>query len=488
MVFDLARRRPRSLALRLTVSIGLAIVLMFWGLGWLIQHSIEQHFIQQDVEELEVVAHAVEQVLSGLPDVVGAAVVASAAPNQDIAHRLAGAVSGHHGMYYHVADSIGRTLFATPGPEMAALAQTQPAMPRVDAGNLQAWQEQGQSYRGAVLRVPGTPASSPQYTLVVATGTGFHEHFLVSFRRTVWMAMAGAGLFAIGAIWLAVYRGHAPLREMSDRIRGISANQLDLRLDPQKVPIELAGLAGSFNAMLAHVEQDFKRLSNFSADIAHELRTPITNLTTQTQVLLSQARDADAYREVLYSNLEEYERMAKMISDMLYLAQTDNQLVKPDWVDVDMVSELAALFEYFEPWADERHVQLKYTGQMRPVRGDRLMLRRALSNLLSNAIRHTASGQTVTVSLCQKHSAAIITVSNPGGTIAAEHLPHLFDRFYRVDPSRQRNGDGAGLGLAIVKSIVEAHGGEICVRSDNGCTGFEMHLPLAQVPVSAVAD
>jgi two-component system heavy metal sensor histidine kinase CusS len=324
----------------------------------------------------------------------------------------------------------------------------------------------------------------------VATATGFHDHFLVSFRRTVWMAMAIAGLFAIAATWLAVYRGHAPLRDMSASIRGISADQLHLRLDPKKMPIELSGLAGSFNAMLEHIEQDFRLLSNFSADIAHELRTPVTNLSTQTQVLLSQTRGADEYREVLYSNLEEYERMAKMIGDMLYLAQTDNKLIKPDVTDVDISAELDALFEYFEPWAEERHVELKRTGQILSVRGDRLMLRRSLSNLLSNAIRHTGGDRAVTVSLRQEQQAAIITVANPGDTIAAEHLPHLFDRFYRVDPSRQRNGDGAGLGLAIVKSIVEAHGGDISVCSNDGRTAFEMKLPINVVllPMADTGD
>lgn len=468
MMSDVVQRRPASLALRLTVSIGIAITLVFWALGWIIQNSIEQHFMQQDVEELEVVAHSVERVLTSMPD---------AAPEQDIARRLAGAVSGHHGMYYLVADGTGRTLFATPGPKMEALAQTQPAASGVDADKLHVWQEQDQSYRGTVVRTDAEQGATQPYTIVVATATGFHDHFLVSFRRTVWAAMAAAGLFAIAATWLAVYRGHAPLRDMSDRIRGISADQLHLRLDPKKVPIELSGLAASFNDMLEHIEQDFRRLSNFSADIAHELRTPVTNLTTQTQVLLSQARGADAYREVLYSNLEEYERMAKMISDMLYLAQTDNQLIKPDLVDVDMAAELDALFEYFEPWAEERHIQLKRTGQMPRVRGDRLMIRRALSNLLSNAIRHTNGEQAVTVSLRQDQQSVVITVSNPGDTIAPEHLPHLFDRFYRVDPSRQRNGDGAGLGLAIVKSIAEAHGGEIAVRSSNGNTAFEFRLP-----------
>ena len=291
--------------------------------------------------------------------------------------------------------------------------------------------------------------------------------------------MAVAGLLAVLASWLAVYRGHAPLRTMSDRIRGISVDRLHLRLDPQSVPRELFGLASSFNAMLERIEQDFQRLSHFSADIAHELRTPITNLTTQTQVLLSQSRDVDDYREVLYSNLEEYERMGKMIGDMLYLAQTDNHLIKPELAEVDLVAEVDLLFDYFEAWAEERQIQLKREGQLLGVRGDRGMLRRAISNLLSNAIRYTHLGGEITVTQRQNHDAVSITVSNSGETIAAEHLPHLFDRFYRADPSRHRNGDGAGLGLSIVKAIVEAHGGMISVQSSGGRTAFEIRLPQA---------
>ena len=461
-------RRPISLALRLTVSIALIITLVFLALGWLIERSLEHHFAMQDAEELEVVARSIQQVLTTLPH---------EASRDDINHRLSDAVKGHHGMYYQVQEASGRTLFATPGPDLNLIAAPPTAASDIEAGHLHTWQEQGQAYRGTLVDIPPSEGSQQHYTAVVATSTGFHDHFLARFRQTIWAATSIAGLFAILATWLAVYRGHAPLREISTRIRGISANQLDIRLDSTKVPIELSELATSFNATLERIEQDFKRLSNFSADIAHELRTPVTNLITQTQVLLTKGRSVEAYREVLYSNLEEYERMAKMIGDMLYLAQTDNQLIKPDLADLDMSTELAALFEYFEPWADERHVRMASVGTMPHVLGDRLMLRRALSNLLSNAIRHTTADQAVTVSLASDDQHAVIQITNPGPTIAPEHLPHLFDRFYRVDPSRQRNGDGAGLGLAIVKSIAEAHGGEIAVRSGEGMTTFELRLP-----------
>jgi two-component system heavy metal sensor histidine kinase CusS len=197
---------------------------------------------------------------------------------------------------------------------------------------------------------------------------------------------------------------------------------------------------------------------------------------TQTQVALSSARSKDEYKEVLYSSLEEYERMAQMVGDMLYLAQTDNRLVKPGVENVNLANETQDLFDYFEAWAEERTVSLTQRGSA-AISGDRLMLRRALSNLISNAIRHTPPGQTVCVFLQSDVDKVILSVENPGLAIPEEHLPRLFDRFYRVEPSRQRKGEGAGLGLAIVKSIVSAHGGSISVTSTREATRFQITLP-----------
>lgn len=198
---------------------------------------------------------------------------------------------------------------------------------------------------------------------------------------------------------------------------------------------------------------------------------------TQTQVALSNARSIEEYRETLYSNLEEYERIAQMIGDMLFLAKAENGLYKPSLANVNLVLEIQALFDYFEAWAEERGVLLALEGAA-AVPGDRLMLRRALSNLLSNAIRHTPSGQTVVVRLAETGDDAVeIVVENPGTDIPPEHLPRLFDRFYRWDSSRQRKDDGVGLGLAIVKSIVDAHGGSISVVSAEGRTRFKITLP-----------
>jgi len=227
---------------------------------------------------------------------------------------------------------------------------------------------------------------------------------------------------------------------------------------------------------LARLEDSFRRLSDFSSDIAHELRTPVSNLMTQTQVALAREGDGsrEQFREILYSNLEEFERMAQMIGDMLFLAQADNGLLKPGRDVIDLSVEVRALFDYFDAWAEERGVTLAMEGTAPPLAGDRLMLRRALSNLLANAIRHTSEGNAVWVRLASDAGAIRVCVENPGADIPPEHLPRLFDRFYRVDAARQRSSEGAGLGLAIVKSIVLAHGGNVQVSSAQGITRFEL--------------
>lgn len=458
--------RPVSLTLRVTALIGVATTLVLLAFGWMIERAIERHFAEQDADELQVVADAVRQALVSF----------SESPQSTLTDTLAKAVSGHHGIFFYVADATGQALYTSAGPNLAAIAQQVSATPRIEMETMHVWQEPPNTYRGSVLKIK----VDRDYTVAVATIMNFHLHFLQQFRHSLWLTTFAASVISILAAWLAVHQGHAPLREISNRIRSIHSDQLHQRLPLHEVPHELHDLAKAFNAMLGSIEDSFQRLSNFSADIAHELRTPITNLTTQTQVALTRARSVEEYREILYSNLEEFERMSKMIGDMLFLAQTDNKLLKPELSDVDMAAEVQALFEYFEAWAEERGVALSWSGESPVVQGDRLMLRRALSNLLSNAIRHTPQGNTVTVTLLTEPGQVLIRITNPTSEISATHLPKLFDRFYRVDPSRQRRNDGAGLGLAIVKSIIEAHGGTISVSLENGSILFQIALQIRQ--------
>ena len=347
----------------------------------------------------------------------------------------------------------------------------------VGDGATHRWDDADLSYRVLIQVMDEDQTTGRQYTITVAVPIDFHLQFLDAFRRTLWLTIVASIAIMSLMGWVAARRGHAPLHQIVDRIRQISANQLDNRLSPETMPSELTDLAVSFNDMLQRVDDAFQRLSDFSSDIAHELRTPVTNMMTQAHVALTRSRSIEEYREILYSNVEEYERMAQMIGDMLFMAKADHGLQQNEITDVELATEVRDLFDYYDGWSEERGVALTLEGEA-SVMGDRGMLRRALGNLLSNAIRHTPRGKTVHVTLCTSPGREIcITIENPGTEIPTEHLPRVFDRFHRVDPSRQQDGDGAGLGLAIVKSIVDAHRGEIQVTSTEGSTRFQISLP-----------
>ena len=463
--------KPLSLTARISLLFAVAASVVLLATGYFLARAVETHFMEGDRHELggklELIRHLLERVDS--PTAL-----------DRLPQQLDDALVGHHGLAVAVVDARGLIWFATSGAgfphallraqDCSAAAPTVKCLP----GGLRQWHQGESDYRG--MAVPMGTGNGETHTVAVSLDIQHHELFMARFRLTLIMAMTLAVLATASLGWVATRRGLAPLRRVTDMAAGISAQRLGNRLPATGLPTELQALAAAFNAMLARLDDSFRRLSEFSSDIAHELRTPVSNLMTQTQVALSGARGNEEYREILYSSLEEYERMAQMIGDMLYLAQADNGLLKPSQAQVDLADETQGLFDYFEAWAEERGVALAREGAA-TVPGDRLMLRRAMSNLISNAIRHTPKGQTVRVSLNTEEGNTILAVENPGQTIPPEHLPRLFDRFYRVDPARQRTGEGVGLGLAIAKSIVEAHGGRIAVTSRDGLTEFRLTLP-----------
>lgn len=346
--------------------------------------------------------------------------------------------------------------------------------PVVELDTLYIWESSGHTYRGAFSQYS---IAGDYYIVISAIDMGFHKTFLQSFRRSLALVMVLAGIATLLAVWFGVFQGLAPLRRLSHEVKNIEADQLDFRLDIKSVPKELQELVLAFNQMINGLEKSFKQLSHFSADIAHELRTPLTNIITQTQVGLSKPRDIEEYKNLLYSNLEEQERLAKMVNDMLWLAKSDHGLVKPILENIDLRQEISDLFEFFEALAEEQNIELVLDGNALFIQGDRSMLRQAFSNLLSNALRHTQTGKAIRVSIENTHSHALISFENAGEHIDKEHLEKLFDRFYRVDPARQRNSDGAGLGLSIVKSIIESHKGYTEAVSKNGVIQFMVYIP-----------
>ncbi len=457
---------PLSLTARISLYFAGAACLVLFATGYFLAHVVETHFEESDRHELNGKLELIQNLFEQARNQTGI---------DQLPQQLHDALVGHHGLEVSVIDASGTLWFSTPGATFPGALQIKCPGQSLECRDaaLQQWQQAGVNYRG--MAVPIIAGNGQPYTLALGLGIERHEVFMDTFRIVLAVSIALAALATAGLGWVVTRWGLAPLRRVTTMVSGISAEHLTDRLSDDHLPTELKPLATAFNAMLARLDDSFRRLSEFSSNIAHELRTPISSLMTQTQVALSSARDKDAYKEVLYSSLEEYERMAQMVGDMLYLAQTDNGLLKPGLDKVDLAVETQGLFDYFEAWAEERSVALTRAGAA-TVPGDRLMLRRALSNLISNAIRHTAPGQTVHVSLSSDGDKATVSVANPGPDIPAEHLPRLFDRFYRVDPSRQRKGDGAGLGLAIVKAIVDAHGGSINVSSADNKTQFLLTL------------
>lgn len=454
--------QQQSITFKLTLLFATLSTVVLLLLGLLIGRSVEHHFEEQDLEVLhgkqQLTRHALERAQSQAD--------LSALPGQ-----FSDALIGHPGLFVVVLAPDGNQLFSSPGAEFPPelLARS----PAGGMGRLIKWQTRdGQPMRGQSMQVQTAIAGTAPVLVAIATEISHHEHFMASFRHTLWgfMLLAAATMGLVG--WFAVRRGLAPLQALRQQAEGITANRLDTRLPAESVPVELADLAHTLNAMLARLEESFHRLSDFSSDLAHELRTPVSNLLTQTHVALSKSRSAEEYREVLASNSEEFERLSRMIADMLFLAKADNLLIVPSREQVDLQAEVESLLEFYDVLAEEKNIRISCHGQAL-LEGDRLMLRRAIGNVLSNAIRHTPDGGYIHIELEQVADKSVsLSIENSGETIPAEHLPRLFDRFYRADPSRHREGEGAGLGLAITRSIMRAHGGEVSVASAQGATVF----------------
>ncbi len=464
-------RRP-SITLRLTASFAAASAIVLLALGYLIGETVERHFEAQDramlLGKLELARHAL-------------ATITSAADLEALPQHLGAALVGHHDLSIVVRGPREQILFATPHADFPLSLLPPPALATAPTpDNLVVWNRDNHRFRGLATVVPIALANWSPVTVAVAADISHHVEFLTAFRMTLWWVVGLAMLLSALLGWAVTRHGLAPLRAITRISREVSIDRLNERLPLESLPIELKETAAAFNDMLARLEDSFRRLTDFASDIAHELRTPISNLMTQTHVTLAQARTVEHYREVLYSNVEEFDRLARMISDMLFLAKADHGLIVPQSEPVDLAGEISELIDFYGVAAHEQGVALRLDGTGK-VAGDRLMLRRAIGNLLSNAIRHTPRGGTVHVALGTNDGATSVSVENPGMDIAPEYLPRIFDRFYRVDPSRQSSTEGAGLGLAITQSIVRAHGGRIEVKSSGGTTRFTAVFPAANL-------
>ncbi len=460
-------KRPISLTARMSLlfAVAAAAVLMIAGAGF--EQALNERLMRRDVEEL-----------SGKMELVRD-IVLSAHSFEDVSNlpiRMKDVVFGHPGIVISVRTRDGAVLFSTGDQQVARRLQDEVTPPGGPPMTRRFGRKFYRFESMPVLR--GAPQGGP-VNVMIALDVTEDRDFVREVQRYVWLGVAEAALVLGGLGWIGVRPGLAPLRKVSAMVAAIDTRQLDRPLEDRTVPRELVGLVTAFNAMLARLHESFRRLTDFSSDIAHELRTPIQNLLIQTQVTLGGGGDVDAYRAVLQSNEEEYQRLSGMISDMLFLAKADNKQAILKKESVDLHLEVAKLFEFYEALAGEQGIELRVRGAA-TVSADRAMMQRALSNLLSNAMRFTPPGMAIDVTVGAVDGWANVAVSNPGPEIPLEHRERIFERLYRIDPSRrQGQADNVGLGLAIARSIVEMHGGHISVDSGQGRVTFLIAIPLA---------
>lgn len=450
-----------SLTARLSLMFMLAVTGVLAAAGYFFHQLSERHFNELDQHTLHEKLRAGEALLGELQ---------AGDDFERLRPRLQALLGGHSEIRGFVFDAAGRQRFPEPlpggaDPRLLALAAERDGELSLD----------GRLWRAEVGQVP---VGQSTLTLLILLDVTVHKAFFHTFSGWLWGALVLCASLSGLLGWALVRRGLQPLRDVTQVAASISAKSLRERIPDDSIPAELQQLVQAFNAMLARLEDAFVRLSNFSADIAHELRTPLSNLMTHTEVALTRARTLDQYQDNLHSNLEELQRMSRMIDDMLFLAKADNGLIVPDAKPVALEALCAQLVDYYQLSADERGVRFELSGAG-TVQGDLLMLRRALSNLLSNALRYTPDGGVIRLAIESGPGEVSLSVANPGTTIAPEHRERLFDRFYRGDPARREGSpSNAGLGLAITRSIIQAHQGCIHCDSAEGWTTFSLVFPL----------
>ncbi|HEX4773055.1 MAG TPA: heavy metal sensor histidine kinase [Bryobacteraceae bacterium] len=319
-------------------------------------------------------------------------------------------------------------------------------------------------------------------TIQIAVDVSQEKELLAGYRGWFWTILGAACAFLPLIGYRIARQGIRPVEQMASTARRISSSNLRERISPEGYPFELASLAGTFNNMLDGLEESFERISRFSADIAHDLRTPVNNIRGEAEVALARARTVEEYRDALGSCLEEAVRLSNLIGDLLFLARAESPLALLHRERTDVAQLLTRVREYYEALAADAGVLLTTACLGEPVIAavDQSLIQRAVSNLVSNAVAHTPSGGSILMTAKTNVSNLHIEVSDTGVGIPAEALPRVFDRFFRVDTSRSRIFGGTGLGLAIVQTIALLHGGNVQISSKQGeGTRVTLDLPVA---------
>jgi len=461
---------PYSLLRRLTLAFAAVAALVFALTGAYLYRSLSAELTRRDDIEI---AGKLNQFLQ-LARSSGSTTALRADPA--VFHDV---LLSHPGVYLGIYDAANRPLVEhtdESGNTLASvIARPEPADAATVAASPFTCAPPGIGTSRCVRARATLPSGETIQVALARTATD-RQSLLESYRVDIWLA-AALGALLVGALGYAVAsRGLRPVESLGRQTSRIEAHNLNARLDARGGPVELHELATSVNRMLDRLERAFVRLSQFSSDLAHDMRTPLANVISSSQVTLSRARTTDEYEALIDSNIEECERLQRMIENMLFLARTDNARQHLKAVELDAGAELRRLASYFQALADEAGVQLAVQGEA-PVVADATLFRRAVSNLASNALEHAQAGSTIELTVSTRPGYAVVEVTNRGAAIPPEQIERIFERFYRIDSSRHGAARNAGLGLAIVKSIIELHRGKVEVESRDGRTTFALYFP-----------
>ncbi|HEY1582201.1 MAG TPA: heavy metal sensor histidine kinase [Chthoniobacterales bacterium] len=377
---------------------------------------------------------------------------------------------GERAAYWvRVIDPEGKAVAETPGMNRwlpAELFAAQPGTEPVDYRT-------GGKLFSLLSAVEAT--NGRRYLIQIAQDRSEDEEFMMEFGFLV-VGVLAAGIIASAIIAVTVTKhGLRPLSAMTHSLRRMGPNHLHERVPPTEWPAELQPVAVAFDEMLDRLEDSFTRLSQFSADIAHELRTPLANIRGEAEVALARPRAPNEYEAVIESSISECARLSGIIDNLLFLARAEAAESKVQLSLFDGRAAIEKIAAYNESIAEERRLTITCHGKGE-VYADPVLFGRAVSNLVDNAVRFTPDGGAIAISLLIEPNESAIVVEDTGCGVAENHLPRLFDRFYRIDESR--SSEGTGLGLALVKSIAELHGGSVSVQSDLGKgTRVTLHFP-----------
>jgi two-component system, OmpR family, heavy metal sensor histidine kinase CusS len=468
--------RSRSLTATLALAFAGTTLAVFALVGSYVYTALAHEVSTQDDQDIVLAARHMRrltQELANAPDLT------------QHRERLESLVLGNEALSAEVVDSSGRVLMQH-NLSSAALGIAWPA------AQLDASEQIMAASITALTASDGTPfrrvateaklADGSSVKIVVMRNVADRWLLLRKYRDRLFLASGAGALLAFLMSYLLIRQSLKPLRDIARSAADFTTDNLSARIEVRKVPRELETLIASLNGMFSGFEHGFNRLSRFTADLAHDMRTPLANLRGSTEVALARPRSSEEYQTLLASNLEECDRLSRMIENVLFLARAEHPHFSRQLLEFDADEELLKIADYFEGIAEDAGIRIRVTGHAR-LKADIELFRRAVSNLLANAVRFTPRNAEIMVSVAERDGAVRVEVANEGIPLDANLLERVFDRFYRADPSRTNGASASGstgLGLAIVRTIMELHGGKVHAESEPQGTRFVLTFPLVK--------